>query len=133
MHFHLNCILLEFNKKKRKKKTVVSQRRKILQPPSTPDSDTHEISLEKASTRHEHDPEALTRLQNTQSHVPPPGSLPQEIVFVSVVCMAHFMTQFGLCMSIAPVHIIGDSFRTINPADLSWFAADYTFIVCPSI
>ncbi|KAJ6080518.1 hypothetical protein N7467_010271 [Penicillium canescens] len=40
--------------------------------------------------------------------------------------MAQFMTQAGLCISIAPVHIIGRSFGTTNPANLSWFAAAYS-------
>lgn len=99
------------------------------QPHSTPDSNTHDIDLEKAPTQHEHDPEALTRLETSQSHIPPPDSLSQEIVFVSVVCMAQFMTQAGLCMSIGLVHTIGERFGTTNPADLSWFAAAYSSTV----
>ncbi|KAJ5505223.1 hypothetical protein N7453_004180 [Penicillium expansum] len=59
----------------------------------------------------------------------PPKSLFQETVFVTVVCMAQFMTQAGLSISIAPVHIIGDSFGTTNPANLSWFAAAYSLTI----
>jgi MFS family permease len=59
----------------------------------------------------------------------PPKSLPQEIPFVAVVCMAQFMTQAVLSMSIAPVHIIGCGFDTSNSAELSWFAAAYSLTV----
>ncbi|KGO48147.1 Major facilitator superfamily domain, general substrate transporter [Penicillium expansum] len=49
----------------------------------------------------------------------PPKSLFQETVFVTVVCMAQFMTQAGLSISIAPVHIIGDSF--------GWLVIPYSY------
>ncbi|KAJ5730664.1 uncharacterized protein N7483_005172 [Penicillium malachiteum] len=96
---------------------------------STTDSEVHWNELHKPPTHHDNDPEALTRLETSQSHMSPPESLSKEIMFVSVVCMAQFMTQCGLCMSIAPVHIIGDSFATTNPASLSWFAAAYSLTV----
>ncbi|KAJ6045218.1 uncharacterized protein N7446_003420 [Penicillium canescens] len=85
------------------------------------------INLEKAPT-HGND-EALTRLETSQSQISPPDSLLREVIFVAVVCMAQFMTQAGLCISIAPVHIIGRSFGTTNPANLSWFAAAYSLSV----
>jgi MFS family permease len=59
----------------------------------------------------------------------PPKALSQEIPFVGVVCMAQFMTQAGLSMSIAPVHIIGRTFGTSNPAEPSWFADAYSLTV----
>lgn len=43
--------------------------------------------------------------------------------------MAQFMTQASLCMPIAPVHIIGDSFGITNPASLSRYAASYSLNV----
>ncbi|KAJ5651669.1 hypothetical protein N7507_009095 [Penicillium longicatenatum] len=79
--------------------------------------------------RRDTDPEALTRLETSQSHFQPPDGLLKEAAFVGVVCMAQFMTQAGLCMSIAPVHIIGDSFGITNPASLSWYAASYSLTV----
>ncbi|KAJ5823744.1 hypothetical protein N7447_006084 [Penicillium robsamsonii] len=45
------------------------------------------------------------------------------------VCMAQFITQAGLGMSITPVYITGDSFGATNPANLSWFAAAYSLTV----
>lgn len=96
---------------------------------STCGSEVHSTDLSKPPTLHDNDPEALTRLETSQSQMSPPESLFKEVIFVSVVCMAQFMTQAGLCMSIAPVHIIGDSFATTNPAALSWFAAAYSLTV----
>lgn len=43
--------------------------------------------------------------------------------------MAQFMAQAGFSMSLPPVHIIGRSFGTSNPAELSWFAAAYSLTV----
>jgi hypothetical protein len=49
-------------------------------------------------------------LYPVQSRMQEPQSLPREIAFVGVLCMAQLMTQAGLGQSIAPLHIIGDSF-----------------------
>ncbi|KAL4891148.1 major facilitator superfamily domain-containing protein [Aspergillus ambiguus] len=103
-------------------------------PPSAPsldsDSDiTPNALTEKPTNRDDGDPEALTRLETAQSAVSPPNSLPKEIAFVVVVAMAQFMTQAGLCMSIAPVFIIGESFNTATAGELSWFAAAYSLTV----
>lgn len=84
---------------------------------------------EKPSELDDEDPEALTRLETAQSAVKPPSELWKEIIFIAVVCMAQFMTQAGLCMSIAPAHIIGASFGTTNAGQLSWFAAAYSLTV----
>jgi hypothetical protein len=85
------------------------------------------INLGNAPT-HSND-EALTRLETSQSQISPPDSLLREVIFVAVVCMAQLITQAGLCISIAPVYIIGHSFGTTNPANLSWFAAAYSLSV----
>ncbi|KAJ5203579.1 hypothetical protein N7449_005658 [Penicillium cf. viridicatum] len=77
----------------------------------------YDINLKKIPTQHEND-ETLTRLETSQSQMEPPKSLFQETIFVSVVCMAQLMIQASLSISIAPVHIIGDSFGTSNPANL---------------
>jgi MFS family permease len=87
------------------------------------------VDLQKPPTQRDTDPEAFTRLETSQSQTLPPKSLSQKIPFVAVVCIAQFMTQAGLSMSIAPVHIIGLSFGTSNPAELSWFAAAYSLTV----
>ena len=68
-------------------------------------------------------------LYPVQSHVEKPQSLPREIAFIAIICMAQLMTQAGLGQSIAPLHIIGDSFGTRNPGQLSWFAAAYSLTV----
>jgi len=43
--------------------------------------------------------------------------------------MGQFMTQVGLCMSIAPVYRIAHSFNTLNLGELSWFVAAYSLTV----
>ncbi|SCU85374.1 LAMI_0C11034g1_1 [Lachancea mirantina] len=68
-------------------------------------------------------------LQLHQSHVQEPKSKFHEIVFIGVVCSAQLMTQAGLAQSIAPLHIIGQSFGATNPGQLSWFAAGYSLTV----
>ena len=50
-------------------------------------------------------------------------------MFIALVCMAQFMTQVGLGMGIVPAHIIGMSFGSPNPGELSWFAAAYSLTV----
>jgi MFS family permease len=43
--------------------------------------------------------------------------------------MAQLMTQASLGQTIAPLHIIGESFGTSNPGQLSWFPAAYSLTV----
>ncbi|KAI1829304.1 hypothetical protein CBS147337_9898 [Penicillium roqueforti] len=47
-------------------------------------------------------------------------SLPLEIAFVSVVCLAQFCTQVGLGQTVAILHIIGEDFGVKDPAKLTW-------------
>jgi MFS family permease len=68
-------------------------------------------------------------LYPTQSHIQPPRSLLQEACFVGILCMAQLMTQASLGQAIAPLHIIGSSFHTTNPGQLSWFPAAYSLTV----
>lgn len=56
-------------------------------------------------------------------------SLPREIAFVFIICMAQFMTQVGLGQCIAILHIIGDSYGLTNPGELSWLIAAYSLTV----
>lgn len=91
---------------------------------------TEPLEIEEYSSQTHHDnPETLARVQSTHSTVKAPSSTWKEAVFVVVVCLAQFMTQAGLCMSIAPVYIIGDSFGTSSAGELSWFAAAYSLTV----
>ncbi|KIN07549.1 hypothetical protein OIDMADRAFT_99662 [Oidiodendron maius Zn] len=66
---------------------------------------------------------------DVQSALEHPQNLLHEIVFVAVLACAQFMTQAGLAMSIAPLHIIGSSFGTNNPGQRSWMPAAYSLTV----
>ncbi|KIW88607.1 uncharacterized protein Z519_10653 [Cladophialophora bantiana CBS 173.52] len=73
-------------------------------------------------------------LTNTVSRVPtatkPPSfSLAHEILFIAVISSAQLLTQSALAQSIAPLHVIGRSFNTTNPGQLSWLAAGYSLTV----
>lgn len=84
--------------------------------------------LEKEPTRRHDEPEALGRLES-QFSISPPESLWKEAIFVTVLCLAQFITQSCLAISIVPVRIIGHSFHTSNPGELSWFAASFSLTV----
>ncbi|KIX06429.1 uncharacterized protein Z518_04405 [Rhinocladiella mackenziei CBS 650.93] len=60
---------------------------------------------------------------------PPSFSRLHEILFVAVICSSQLLTQAGLTQSIAPLHIIGRSFHTTNPGQLSWLPAAYSLTV----
>jgi MFS family permease len=53
----------------------------------------------------------------------------QEIMFVAVVAISHFMTQAGLGQALAPLDIISESFGVTNPGEQSWFIAGYSLTV----
>ncbi|SCU84910.1 LAFA_0D12750g1_1 [Lachancea sp. 'fantastica'] len=82
-----------------------------------------------AKTDLEKDQQPENAVQPTQSHVEKPQSLFQEIVFVAVLCCAQLMTQSGLALSIVSAEIIGSSFGTTAPGELSWFSAAYSLTV----
>ncbi|KAI9648748.1 Low affinity NH4+ transporter [Ciborinia camelliae] len=96
------------------------------------------LNIEKTKSRTEApNPNPLEPVQSKIEHF---NSYPREIVFISVICMAQLMTQAALGQVIAPLHIIGDSFGTTNPGQLSkvlhlwfdarcWFAAAYSLTV----
>jgi MFS family permease len=52
-----------------------------------------------------------------------------EIAFISVISAAQLFTQAALAQSIAPLHVIGQSFGTTNPGQLSWLPAGYSLTV----
>ncbi|KAK7894816.1 hypothetical protein LTR67_005555 [Exophiala xenobiotica] len=73
-------------------------------------------------------------LTNTVSRVPtatkPPSfSRLHEILFVTVITSAQLLTQAALAQSIAPLHVIGRTFNTTNPGQLSWLPAGYSLTV----
>ncbi|RDW91115.1 hypothetical protein BP5796_02280 [Coleophoma crateriformis] len=83
--------------------------------------------LEQQKTTHTTAPHLDLAL--TQSHIQEPESKVRETLFIAVLCMAQFTTQAGLGQAIAPLHIIGQSFGTTNPGQLSWFVAAYSLTV----
>lgn len=102
------------------------------------DVDYHHTDVETPYAESKPDPqepheknndEPLTRVETSQSSIGPPKSLWREIIFVTVVCMAQFMTQAALGMGIVPAHIIGASLNTTDPGELSWFPAAYSLTV----
>ncbi|TVY29781.1 Efflux pump [Lachnellula hyalina] len=85
--------------------------------------------LHTVGTKQEEDHD-LEPVELTQSKVERPKSLPREIAFILIICMAQLMTQAGLGQVIAPLHIIGRSFGVEDsPAQLSWFPAAYSLTV----
>lgn len=81
---------------------------------------------EKQPTRQNDEPDTLARIETSQSSIKPPKSIWKEAIFVALLCLAQFMTQACLALSIIPAHIIGHSFRTSNPGEMSWFAAAFS-------
>ncbi|KAL3602007.1 multidrug-resistance type transporter aminotriazole resistance [Fusarium poae] len=64
------------------------------------------------------DEEELSR-SKTSASIADSFSLPREILFIAIICMAQFMTQGALGNCLNLIHIIGDSFGLSNPAELS--------------
>ena len=56
-------------------------------------------------------------------------SLVREILVVGTLCTAQLMTQAGLALAVAPLHIIGSSFDVSSPGQLSWYASSYSLTV----
>ncbi|KAK7414929.1 multidrug-resistance type transporter aminotriazole resistance [Neonectria punicea] len=74
------------------------------------------------------DEEELARTKSTAS-IAETFSLPREILFISIICMAQFMTQGALGNCLNLLHVIGNSFDLDNPAELSWLIAGYSLTV----
>ncbi|OJJ07782.1 hypothetical protein ASPVEDRAFT_57053 [Aspergillus versicolor CBS 583.65] len=59
-----------------------------------------------------------------------PKSLPNEVLFIAIICSSQLLTQAGLALSIVPQHIIGRSFGIDDqPGKLSWFSSGYSLTV----
>ncbi len=56
-------------------------------------------------------------------------SLPHEILFVGIICLAQFTTQVGFGQALLILHEIGKSFHLSNPGELSWLVAGYSLTV----
>lgn len=85
-----------------------------------------EAELEDIKTQHE---QQGSELEKTTSKIERPQSTVHEVAFIAILCSAQLLTQAGLAQAIAPLSIIGDSFGTRNPGQLSWFAAAYSLTV----
>ena len=59
----------------------------------------------------------------------PRTSMAFEVLFVSIICSAQLMTQAGLALSVVPMFIIGNSYGSSDPGQLSWFTAAYSLTV----
>lgn len=53
----------------------------------------------------------------------------REALFITLVCMAQFMTQTNVGVCLSPLDILGKSFRIDDPGILSWFLAGYSLTV----
>ncbi|EXJ85431.1 hypothetical protein A1O1_05795 [Capronia coronata CBS 617.96] len=56
-------------------------------------------------------------------------SLPREILFVGIICLAQFTTQVGLGQTLFILPVIGRSFHITDPSQLSWLIAGYSLTV----
>ena len=65
----------------------------------------------------------------TDEHPPLPFSGLHEACFIFIICLSQFLALSGLAQSIAPLHIIGDSFGINNPGELSWYPAAFSLTV----
>ena len=58
-----------------------------------------------------------------------PFSFLQEIAFVILLCSSQLLTQASLGNTLTPLHIIGNSFGTSSPGQLSWYIAAFSLTV----
>jgi MFS family permease len=96
-------------------------------PSSTPSR--HENDLSQQPTKEDEHRGTSLAAHVTQSWIEHPSNPLLEFGFVAVLSMSQLMTQACLAQVIAPLHIIGDSFGTQNPGQLSWFPAAYSLTV----
>ncbi|KIW72883.1 hypothetical protein PV04_01044 [Phialophora macrospora] len=94
----------------------------------------NETSSTTSTLRRQDTLQQQTSLAQTVSRVPtatkaPAFSVAHEVAFIAVISSAQLMTQAALAQSIAPLHVIGRSFNTTNPGQLSWLAAGYSLTV----
>ncbi|KAK1965178.1 major facilitator superfamily transporter [Colletotrichum sublineola] len=74
------------------------------------------------------------RLTQQQSNTPSVWlaetmSLPREVMFVFICCMAQFCTQAAYIESLLMLHVIGSSFHVEDPARLAWLVAGYSLTI----
>jgi len=86
------------------------------------DEDDEEHGIDSGATKEE------LGIKKTKS-IAETLSLPHEVAFVAVICMAQFMTQVGFGQTLAIIHVIGDSFGITDPGVLSWLIAGYSLTI----
>lgn len=78
----------------------------------------------------EHNDSSTPTVSHEDLDVKRPQSLPGEIAFIVVVCMAQLVSQAGLGQVISILPILGESFGIgNNMSQLSWFPAAYSLTV----
>lgn len=87
------------------------------------DHDSSQNDLEEAKQE-----ELLTKVKSNIS-IAETLSPFREFMFVSLICLAQFMTQASLGGTLSIIHVIGNDFGITNPGDLSWFIAAYSLTV----
>ena len=55
--------------------------------------------------------------------------LVREVPFIIIICSTNILAQAGLGMTVVPLDIIGKSFGTLSPGQLSWFVAAFSLTV----
>jgi MFS family permease len=119
------------------KKLEADVSRKLTQNPQTHSTRDPDTSGSLDLARHETTTTSISHqpsLTRTISRIPTATTLPSfsfmhEIAFISVISAAQLFTQAALAQSIAPLHVIGQSFGTTNPGQLSWLPAAYSLTV----
>ncbi|KAG8528067.1 uncharacterized protein KY384_006983 [Bacidia gigantensis] len=89
---------------------------------------------QQAGKRAQEADEKSTSSEDVQTQTPKNVSsskmnLPREVLFVFIICSSNILTQAGLGMVIDPLNIIGHSFGSPSPGQLSWFVAAYSLTV----
>ncbi|KAH8909346.1 major facilitator superfamily transporter [Coniochaeta sp. PMI_546] len=79
---------------------------------------------------HTADQDLAARPSNVESiWVAEAMSLPREVAFVVLVCMAQFATQFAMGGTINILHVIGANYAISEPGNLAWLVAGYSLTV----
>ena len=92
------------------------------EPDSSPDLDDSEKNIENPNN---HNELSLERSVSLEKRI----SLPQEMLVVGLICIAHITTQVGLGQTLAILSIIGSHFHVTNPGILGWLIAGYSLTV----
>jgi len=99
--------------------------------PTTSDeqSEAHLPQSEPAQSEDDNEDREQLELQQTKTALAEQLPLGKEILFISFVCLAQFMTQAALGETVAILHVIGAQFGITNPGTLSWLIAGYSLTV----